>query len=79
LHTTEKPARLIARLVANTPFAPTVIDPFAGSGTTLIACEQLGRPSIAIELDPQYCQVIVDRWQAFTGRQAEKIAEVGSS
>ena len=46
-------------------------EPFAGSGSTLIACEQIGRTCYAIELDPRYCDVIVRRWQEFTGKQAE--------
>lgn len=49
------------------------MDPFAGSGTTVIAAEQLGRRAVALELDPRYGQVIIERWQAFTGRKAERI------
>jgi DNA modification methylase len=48
-----------------------VYEPFGGSGSTLIACEQLGRRCAAIELDPKYVDVIVRRWEAFTGRTAE--------
>ena len=47
-----------------------VLDPFGGSGTTLIACEQLGRRCRMVELDPVYCDVIVDRWEKFTGQKA---------
>jgi DNA modification methylase len=47
-----------------------VLDPFAGSGTTLIAAERTGRTARLIELDPKYCDVIVRRWQAETGREA---------
>ncbi len=50
-----------------------VLDPFGGSGTTLIACEQLGRQARIVELDPVYCQIIVDRWEAFTGEKAVKL------
>ena len=48
-------------------------DGFAGSGTTLIAAELTGRVGLAIELDPVYAQVAIERWQAFTGRTAEKV------
>jgi DNA modification methylase len=48
--------------------ASDVYEPFAGSGTTLIAAEQLGRRCFAIELEPRYVQVILDRWAAFTGK-----------
>ena len=50
-----------------------VLDPFGGSGTTLIACEQLGRRCRMLELDPVYCDVIIDRWQKLTGKRAVKI------
>ena len=49
-----------------------VYDPFVGSGTTLIACEQEGRSVYAIEIDPAYIDVSVKRWEAFTGRKAER-------
>ena len=51
----------------------TILDPFAGSGTTVIACEKTGRQARVIELDPKYCDVIVRRWEAFTGRQANRV------
>jgi len=50
-----------------------VIDPFCGSGTTIIACEQLNRTCHAMELDPHYCDVIIKRWEDFTGQKAELI------
>lgn len=50
-------------------------EPFAGSGSTLIACEQLGRRCCAIEIDQSYCQMIIDRWQAFSGKTATKVGE----
>lgn len=50
-----------------------VIDCFGGSGTTLIACEQLNRKARLMELSPEYCQVIINRWEEFTGEKAEKI------
>lgn len=74
LHPTMKPVRLVARLMANSS-APgdAVADVFAGSGTTLMAAEQLGRVACVMEIDPRYCDVIVGRWQAFTGRRAERV------
>ncbi len=72
-HPTMKPVRLIARLMANsTRSKDVVLDPFLGSGTTLIAAEQLGRACYGFELDPTYCDVIVERWEALTGRTAER-------
>jgi len=50
-----------------------VYEPFAGSGTTIMACEELGRVGRAMELSPQYCQVTIDRWEAFTGQIATQI------
>lgn len=50
----------------------TVYDPFLGSGTTLIAAEQLERRCYGLELDPAYCDVIVERWQNLTGSKAER-------
>lgn len=51
----------------------TVMDLFGGTGTTMIACEQLNRTCYMIEIDPAYCDVIVDRWEKFTGKKAELI------
>jgi DNA modification methylase len=48
-----------------------VYEPFCGSGTTMIACEKLGRTNFSMELDPKYCDVIVKRWEDFTGKKAE--------
>ena len=50
-----------------------VYEPFAGSGTTLIAAEHLGRRCLAMEIDPRYAQVTIERWQAFSGREAVKV------
>ncbi len=72
-HPTMKPVRLMAYLVGNsTRPGDTVLDCFAGSGSTLVACEQMGRRCLAMELDPRYCDVILTRWEAFTGRRAER-------
>lgn len=74
LHPTMKPVRLIGYLVSNsTRKGETVLDPFGGSGSTLIACEQLGRKCVTVELDERYCDAIVTRWQDLTGRKAECI------
>lgn len=72
-HPTMKPIKLIARLIKNSSKAGwVVLDPFGGSGTTLMACEQLNRKCRMVELDPRYCDVIIDRWEKFTGRKAER-------
>lgn len=55
-----------------------VLDPFGGSGSTIMACEQLGRRGRLVELDPVYCQVIIDRWEAFTGQTAVKVGDVAA-
>ena len=51
-----------------------VLDLFGGSGSTLIACEQAGRNAFLMELDPLYCDVIAQRWQAFTGQAAQRLS-----
>jgi len=66
LHPTEKPADLLQKILAVTNSAEVVYDPFAGSGTTVVACESLGRRCCAIEIAPEYCAVILERMsQAF--------------
>jgi DNA modification methylase len=71
LHPTMKPVELIERAVVNSSQrGETVLDPFAGSGSTLIACEKTGRKGRLIEIEPGYCDVIVRRWQEFTGKEA---------
>lgn len=72
-HPTEKPVELIAKIVDVTDIAEIIYDPFGGSGTTLIACEQLGRKCLVMELDPHYCDVIIARWEQLTGQKAIKI------
>ena len=72
-HPTMKPVALIDRCLRNsTKAGEAVYEPFAGSGSTLIACEQLGRKCYAMEIDPRYCDVIVHRWEKLTGRKAER-------
>ena len=71
LHPTQKPVDLITRAILNSSKRDQkVLDIFAGSGSTLIACEQTGRHARIIELDPIYVDTAVRRWQAFTGRDA---------
>jgi DNA modification methylase len=71
LHPTMKPVELVERAMRNSSKTrDTVLDPFGGSGTTLIACEKAGRQARLIELEPKYCDVIIRRWQEFTGQEA---------
>jgi DNA modification methylase len=71
IHLTEKPAELASRamLYSSRP-GENVLDLFGGSGSTLIAAEQTGRRAFVMELDALYCDVIVERWEKFTGRKA---------
>ena len=74
LHPTMKPIPLMARAIINsTRRGEIVLDPFGGSGSTLIACEQLGRRCVTVELDPHYADVIIDRWETYTGREAVRV------
>lgn len=76
LHPTTKPIELFERFMANsTKRGDAVLESFGGSGTTLIAAEKLGRRSFTMELDPRYCDVIVDRWERMTGQKAELVHE----
>jgi DNA modification methylase len=71
LHPTMKPVELIERAIRNSSKSrDTVLDPFGGSGSTLIACEKTGRQARLIELEPKYCDVVVQRFQEFSGKQA---------
>lgn len=70
-HTTPKPVDLIANALKNSSSAgDAVMDLFGGSGSTLIACEQMKRRCFMMELDPKYVDVIIDRWEHFTGEKA---------
>lgn len=74
LHPTMKPVELIENALLNSSQKnDVVLDLFGGSGTTLIACEQLDRKSCTMEFDAHYCDVIIARWEKLTGKQAEKI------
>ena len=73
VHLTEKPVELAARAITySSKPGEHVLDLFGGSGSTLIACEQQGRRGYLMELDPLYCDVIVQRWEAFTGQKAKR-------
>jgi len=73
-HLTEKPVELAARAMAySSKPGDNVLDLFGGSGSTLIAAEQQGRRAYLMEIDPLYCDVIVQRWQAFAGRAATRV------
>jgi DNA modification methylase len=73
-HGTQKPVECMRRPLQYHDF-PTVYEPFAGSGTTLIAAEQLGRRCFAIEIEPAYVQIAIDRWEGFTGQRAVKTGQ----
>lgn len=76
LHPTMKPVKLVARFLINSSKeGDLVADIFGGSGTTIIAAEQLKRRCIMMELDPHYCDVIIKRWEDYTGKKAERIKE----
>jgi ParB-like chromosome segregation protein Spo0J len=71
VHPTQKPIPLIEIALENSAKSKAIVlDLFGGSGSTLIACEKTGRKARLMELDPRYCDVIVQRWQAFTGKLA---------
>jgi len=80
VHLTEKPVELAIRAMqySSRP-GENILDLFGGSGSTLIACEQTGRHAYLMEIDPAYCDVIVERWEKFTGKKAERLPslEVG--
>jgi len=74
LHPTMKPVKLMARLIKNSSkMGESVLDLFGGSGSTLMTCEQLGRKCYTMEYDPIYVDVIINRWETFTGEKAKKI------
>lgn len=74
LHATQKPIELLVRIIENVSIiGHTVLDLFGGSGSTLIAAEQTRRKCFAMEIDEHYCDVILDRWEQYTGKKAIKI------
>lgn len=74
VHPTQKPVELPARAIRNhSKKGDVVFEPFSGSGSTMIACEQLDRVCYAMEIDPVYCEATIRRWEHLTGQTAEKI------
>lgn len=79
-HPTQKPVALFSRALRNSTVRGEIVaDVFVGSGTTIIACEQLGRRCFAMELEPKYCDVVVQRWETYTGKKARRIPAVPSA
>ena len=79
-HPTMKPVELIRRHIENSSsHGETVLDQFAGSGSTAIACEQTGRNAYLMEIDPVYAEVIVSRWEKFSGRKALRIGAMDTA
>lgn len=75
-HTTPKPVSLVEKCINNSSSGQSsVIDLFGGSGSTLIACEKTNRKCFMCELDPYYVQVIIDRWENYTGLKAELVSQ----
>ena len=69
-----KPVELVEMaLTHSSKLYDIVLDLFGGSGTTIIACEKLQRTAYVMELDPKYCDVIIKRWENFTGKKAGRI------
>jgi DNA modification methylase len=76
LHPTMKPVALIANALLNSSVeGNNILDLFGGSGSTLIACEQLNRKCYMMEMSPKYVDVIIKRWEEYTGKKAEKIVQ----
>ena len=74
VHPTQKPVRMLGDILKDfTKENDNVLDVFGGSGSTLIACEQLKRKCFMMELDEHYCEVIIQRWESLTGKKAELI------
>lgn len=76
IHPTQKPVKLFSEIINKFERKEKfnyVLDLFGGSGSTLIACEQLNRKCYCMELDPKYCDVIIKRWETFTGKKAIKL------
>lgn len=76
LHPTMKPIKLLAHLIRlSSQKGEKVVDLFGGSGSTIMACEELDRTCYTMEYDPKYVDIIIDRWEQYTGEKAVKIKE----
>lgn len=76
VHPTQKPVELPARAIRNSSKKGDIVfEPFSGSGSTMLACEQLERTCYAMDIDPAYCEATLRRWERLTGEKAEKVAE----
>jgi len=74
VHPTQKPVALTERMLRNnSKEGDRVLDTFGGSGSVLIGCEKMSRRCYMMELDPHYCDVIINRWQKYTGKKAIRI------
>lgn len=74
IHPTQKPVRLPERAIKkNSPVGGVLLEPFNGSGSTMMACEQLGRRCMGMELDPRYVEAAIKRWESVTGKKANKL------
>jgi len=71
IHPTQKPTGMIIEVMNDFKAKNIILDPFLGSGSTLIACEKTNRVCYGMELDPHYCDVIINRWEQFTGKEAK--------
>jgi DNA modification methylase len=79
LHPTMKPVALIERAILNSSRrGDIVLDPFGGSGSTILACDKAGRRGYLMEVEPRYCDVIIRRWEKFTGKHA-KLTSTGTT
>ena len=75
VHPTQKPIRMLSEVITRfTDPGDVILDVFGGSGSTLMACEQVHRRCLMMELDPHYCSVIIDRWETYTGSKAQKVS-----
>ena len=72
-HPHQKPLQLLNSILSFVNNINTILDPFAGSGSILMLCEELNKTCYSMELSPEYCQVIINRWETFTGQKAIKI------
>ena len=76
VHTTQKPTKMLGEVLKDfSKENDVIVDVFGGSGSTLIACEQLNRKCYMCELDEHYCDVIINRWETFTGEKGILLKE----